>query len=300
MSGVLVAGLPGQQRLRDGMADALGADRLQGEIRHFPDGESYVRVDSNCRGRDVVVSATLARPDPLLLPLIYLARGLREQGARRVVLAAPYLAYLRQDKRFKPGEVVTSAVFAGLLSDVFDGLVTVDPHLHRYRSLAEIYRVPTRVVHAGPAIAEWVAAHVERPLIVGPDSESEQWVSDVARRAGAPYAVMEKTRRGDREVSISLSRGPVDPACTPVLLDDIISTARTMAAAAEQLRGAGVRAPICLGVHALFAEDAYEALRRSSPAAIVTCDTVAHETNAISLIGAIAVAVRQLLSSALP
>ena len=241
MSRVLVAGVPHQRRLRDGMIDALGAEAVQSEIRHFPDGESYVRVDTDCAGCDVVVAATLARPDPLLLPLVYLARGLREQGARRVLLAAPYLAYLRQDTRFRPGEVVTSAAFAGLLSDAFDGVATIDPHLHRYRSLSEVYRVPSRVAHAAPALAGWVAGHVSRPLIVGPDSESEQWVSDVAGQAGAPFSVLNKTRRGDRDVSIEVPGLERYRDHTPVLVDDIVSTARTMAVAVEGLREAAGR-----------------------------------------------------------
>ncbi len=300
MSRMLVAGLPRQRRLRDGLLEALPADPVEGEVRHFPDGESYVRVDTDCAGRDVVVAATLARPDPLLLPLVYLARGLRDRGARRVLLAAPYLAYLRQDTRFRPGEVVTSQVFAGLLSDAFDGLATIDPHLHRYAALSDVYDVPGRVAHAAPALARWIAGHVTRPLIVGPDSESEQWVSDVARRAGAPYAVLSKTRRGDRDVSIEVPGLERYRTHTPVLVDDIVSTARTMAVAVAGLRDAGCPAPVCVGVHAVFAGDAYETLRRAGPAAIVTGDTIEHPSNAIPLIGGLAEAVRDLLAGPPP
>jgi hypothetical protein len=94
---------------------------------------------------------------------------------------------MRQDRRFQPGEAVTSQIFARFVSSRFDWLVTVDPHLHRIRSLEEIYTIPTRVVHAAPLLAEWVASNVSRPLLVGPDQESEQWVAEVARRAGAPH-----------------------------------------------------------------------------------------------------------------
>jgi phosphoribosylpyrophosphate synthetase len=74
-----------------------------------------------------------------------------------------------------------------------DGLVTIDPHLHRYASLDEIYRVPSRLLHAAPMLADWIRDHVDRPLLVGPDEESAQWVADVAGRAGAPHAVLRKT-----------------------------------------------------------------------------------------------------------
>ena len=108
----------------------------------------------------------------------------------QVGLVAPYLAYMRQDRRFKPGEAVTSREVAQLLSGAFDWLVTVDPHLHRYTSLAEIYRIPTHVTHAAPLISQWIKANVPRALVIGPDSESEQWVSAVASEAGAPFTVL--------------------------------------------------------------------------------------------------------------
>ena len=111
---------------------------------------------------------------------------------------------MRQDRRFKPGEAITSRQTAELLSNAFDWLVTVDPHLHRYGSLSEIYRIPTHVVHATPLISKWIREHVANPLIIGPDSESEQWVSAVANDAGSPYSVLEKVRRGDRDVEISV------------------------------------------------------------------------------------------------
>src|SRR5690606_2963085 len=128
-------------------------------------------------------------------------------------------------------EGLTSVYVARLLSDLVDDLVTVDPHLHRYRALGEVYRVPTRVVASAPRIADWVAAHVERPVIVGPDAESAQWVDAVAAAVGCPAVVLEKVRRGDRDVSVTVpARGSSDPlrGRTPIILDDILSTGRTM------------------------------------------------------------------------
>src|SRR6266508_3440828 len=83
----------------------------------------------------------------------------------------PYLAYMRQDRRFKPGEAVTSRQVAQLLSKAFDWLVTVDPHLHRYGALGEIYTIPTRIIHAAPLSYDGVKQNVPDPLIIGPDSD---------------------------------------------------------------------------------------------------------------------------------
>jgi len=295
MTGPLVVALPGQEGLGNTLARVLSGDTGALELRRFPDGETYVRLADDCENREVVIAATLVRPDELVVPLIFTARGLREQGARRLVLVAPYLAYLRQDARFRPGEVVSSRWFAELLSDLFDGVVTVDPHLHRYRKLGEVYRVPTRIVHAAPALARWIVTNVDRPLLIGPDSESEQWVSEVARFAAAPHAVLSKTRRGDRDVAIELPPLGAWRGRTPVLVDDIISTARTMIEASRRLREAGCAAPVCLGVHAVFAGQAYEDLLSHGVAAVVTTDSVAHPTNRIELGADVGEAVRVLL-----
>lgn len=253
------------------------------EIRNFPDGESYVRVISDCSGRDTAILCPLSPPDRWIVPLLFLAATLRELGARSVGLAAPYLPYMRQDQRFKPGEAVGSRLFAELLSASIDWLVTVDPHLHRYHSLAQVYRVPHRVVQAAPLLSNWIRDNVARPLLVGPDAESEQWVAAVARSVGAPFVVLGKVRLGDREVAIS---GPdlgrwTDH--TPVLLDDMVSTAHTLIEAAKFLRGAGLRAPVCVAVHGLFVEAAEQRLRETGVERIATTNSVAHASNSIDL-----------------
>ena len=180
-------------------------------------------------------SATLDHPNDKLLSLLFAAATARDLKASKVGLVSPYLAYMRQDRRFKPGEAVTSREFARLLSNAFDWLVTVDPHLHRYGSLGEVYSIPTRVIHAAPLISEWIRTNVAEPLIIGPDSESEQWVAAVAKDADAPYSVLEKTRLGDRNVVIKLRELDQWKGCTPVLVDDIISSGRTMIEAMRML-----------------------------------------------------------------
>ncbi len=304
MARPLILALPGQQALAEALTERVPGEAGVLAARSFPDGESYVRLDTSCDGRDVVLAASLSPPDPLVMPLLFTARGARELGARRVLLAAPYLSYLRQDARFHPGEVVTSAIFADFLSRCVDGLVTVDPHLHRYPSLSQIYRIPTRVVHAAEALAGWIARNVADPLLVGPDAESEQWVRDVATRASAtttsvPYVVLEKTRRGDKDVAIRVP--PLDRwrNRTPVLVDDIVSTAGTMMTAIGLLRQAGLAPPICVAVHAVFAGDSYEALRRAGAARVVTANSIRHSSNDIDVMPLLAKEVAVLLQEPL-
>lgn len=293
-----IISLPGSQACADHLAERMHAPRSGLESRRFPDGEVYLRVLGEVQGSDVAVVAQLREPDAQIPGLLFLADALRDLGAARVGLVAPYLPYMRQDARFRPGEAVTSISFAKLVSAAFDWLVTVDPHLHRHATLTEIYRIPSEVVPSAPAIAAWVQTHVKRPHLIGPDEESVQWVREVAGFIGCPYEVLRKERRGDREVVLTLPELDALQGRTPVLVDDIISSAHTLAEAVRALRARGSAPPVCVGVHALFAGDGAALLQAAGAARVVTCNTLAHASNAIDVMGAVGEAVKVLLEAA--
>lgn len=289
-----VVSFPGSERCGDSIARRLGASLCRVESRRFPDGEIYLRVADDVDGQHVALVAQLRDPDPQLPGLLFLADALRELGAASVGLVAPYLPYMRQDIRFHPGEVVASRSFAKLVSTAFAWMVTVDPHLHRIASLDAIFRIPAVAVSSAPAIAAWVQTQVERPHLVGPDEESMQWVSEVAALAGCPYAVLSKHRSGDRSVELTLPDLRALRGCTPVLVDDIISSGQTMAATASRLRAEGLATPVCVGVHAVFAGDALARLKAAGAARIVSCNTLPHPSNAIDVTNVLAESVRLL------
>lgn len=252
-------------------------------IRRFPDGETYERILSDVSGKKVVIVCTLHQPDEKLLPLYYLCQTVKTLGALSTSLIAPYLAYMRQDKVFHPGESVTSTHFAKLISGFADSLITIDPHLHRRSSLSEIYSIPTKVGHAANHISSWIKNNIENPIFIGPDGESEQWVSEVAKNAGAPFTVLTKTRHGDRDVTVSIPNVEKYKDHTPVLVDDIISTGRTMIATIKHLINAGMQPPVCIGVHAVFAGNAYQEIITAGAKEVITCNTIPHESNKIDI-----------------
>lgn len=296
MTPILFA-MPGNEALANQVGRLRGWEMGQWEMRRFPDGETYVRYLCDVAGRDLAIVCTLADPDAKAIALYLAACVARELGARRIGLVVPYLAYMRQDRSFHPGEGVTAVHVARLLSGVCDWLVTVDPHLHRIHHLGEVYTVPSRVVHAAPRIAAWIAANVHLPLLVGPDEESGQWVSEVASLVGCPFTLLEKTRKGDRSVEVSVPLIEQWRERTPVLVDDIASTARTMMAAVARMHEAGLRDPWCIAVHPLFAGDAYAALCAAGVAGIVSSNTIAHPSNQIDMSEAIADAIDTLLQA---
>ncbi len=291
----LLFNLASDPALSSRLAQHLEAEAGELEQHRFPDGETYLRIHSDCQGRDCLLFCNLFNPDEKLLPLLFAADTLRELGARRLLLISPYLAYMRQDTRFNPGECVTSRSFARLLSSHFDGLITVDPHLHRYASLDEIYSLASTVVPAAPLIARWISSHVQQPLLIGPDAESEQWVREVARLAGAPWQILHKERHGDYAVEVLLPDVERWREHNPVLVDDIISSGHTMLETLNHLQKAGLPRATCIAVHGVFSGDAYRLLQ--AKANIVSTDCIPHPSNAISIDQALAEACHQWLKS---
>lgn len=275
--------LPENEMLAEKLIARFECEKGEVTIRHFPDGETYIRIHSEVKDKRVILLCTMHRPDDKLLPLYFLSKTAKELGAACTCLIAPYLAYMRQDKRFNPGEAVTSEYFGALISGFAETIVTIDPHLHRRSSLSEVYQIPTQVMHASAHISSWIRNNVENPVMIGPDSESEQWVSKVAKNAGTPFIVLEKTRHGDRHVEVSVPHVEAYQNHTPVLVDDIISTARTMIETVGHLNRAGMKAPVCIGVHAVFAGTAYADLMSAGARKVITCNTIPHKSNEINI-----------------
>jgi ribose-phosphate pyrophosphokinase len=284
---VLLA-FPGMERLGKTMAELLGAQLRRVELHRFPDGESLVTLPDHLEGRDVAILATLRDPDPLALPLRFTAQTARELGATRVGLIAPYLAYMRQDRRFDPGQAVSAPLFARFLEEAFDWLVTADPHLHRIPTLGDIFGIPAGRAVTAPLLAQWITSNVAEPVLLGPDSESKQWVVEVAELAGCPYEVLRKHRSGDRQVEVSVPRQEAFLGRTPVILDDIASSGRTLIEAVRRLKAVAPAPPVCVLIHAVFADSAYEDILAAGAERVVSTDSIPHPSNAISVASALA------------
>ncbi|WP_417727721.1 ribose-phosphate diphosphokinase [Roseovarius sp.] len=280
------------------IASHLGTVSRPLDWHHFPDGESLVTIPNGLSGEDVAIVATLRDPDTLALPLRFAAATAREMGAHHVGLIAPYLGYMRQDHRFHAGQSVSAILFSDFLSESFEWLVTVDPHLHRISSLGDVFRIPAKRVTTAPLLAEWISKNVPDGVLLGPDSESQQWVGEVARLADRPFEVLKKHRTGDRSVDVSMPKSAALRHGTPVILDDIASSGQTMVRAIEQLLAAGTGQPICLIIHGIFAGNALENLSSAGALRVVTTDTVPHPTNVIGVAPLIAHAIREIAPSA--
>lgn len=267
---------------------------LAGIERHrFPDGELKLRLPAVLPER-VILLRTLDHPNEKLVELLLAARTARELGARHLTLVAPYLAYMRQDIAFQPGEAVSQRLVGRFLAELFDAVITVDPHLHRVATLQEAVPVPQAVVLSGaPLLADLIATRRTQPLLIGPDEESAQWIAQAAARHGFKHAVCRKVRHGDRAVEIELPAIDVTGRAV-VLLDDVASSGHTLARAAQGLLSAGAASVDVAVTHALFAGDALQLIQAAGIGEVWSTDCIAHPSNAVSMAPLIAAALNDL------
>jgi ribose-phosphate pyrophosphokinase len=264
------------------LAARLDAPLAEAVLHHFPDGESLIRLPPSLPGH-VIVCRSLNQPNDKLIELLLCAITARELGAKRLTLVAPYLCYMRQDIANRPGEAVSQRIVGKLLAELFDDVLTVDPHLHRISVLTQAIPIKNAIsLSAADQIGFFLQQQFQHALLLGPDSESEQWVKAIATNIGFDYAVAEKKRLGDKLVEMSLpdgdfSRQPV------VIIDDMASTGRTLAKAAGLLHAAGCEDIYAVVTHALFCGDAYEHILESGVKTVWSTDSIDHASSCIQL-----------------
>lgn len=280
------------------LASRLGTALHPIDVHSFPDGE--LRVTVGPVSPTTIVYAPLDQPNDKLLALLFAAEAFRREGARRLVLTAPYLCYMRQDAAFHKGEAINQRVVGHLLAGSFDRVITVDAHLHRTKKIKDVFPgIESDNLSAMPAIADALRDSVisRDTVVTGPDEESRSWVSDLAARLKLKYAVGHKSRRGDRSVDIAFDDPGLFKGRPVLLIDDIVSSGGTLIACTKALLGAGAMAVDAVVIHALFPFQMTRAFRDAGVRSIRSTTSVLHPTNAIALDGIMADALRREVRS---
>jgi len=281
------------------LADAAALPAACIERHRFPDGELKLRLPARLPERTTLYRS-LDNPNEKLVELLIAAETARTLGAGHLDLVAPYLAYMRQDKEFTPGEAVSQRIVGRFLAHLFDAIVTVDPHLHRIDRLEQAAPGTQAIVLTGALpLSDHIVRQRSRPLLVGPDSESAQWVAAAAARHGLEYIVCSKVRSGDRDVAVDLPPAQVSGRAA-VILDDMASTGHTVAAAARLLHTAGAATIDAAVTHALFTPQALEMLRASGIGQVWSTDCIAHPSNAVCMAPLLAQALRDIVPGQRP
>ncbi len=295
------------QSLRSAIGDAtrlatrLGVPAYEIALHRFPDGE--LRVTAGPTAVTTILYVPLDQPNDKLLAILLAAEALRREGARRLVLVAPYLCYMRQDAAFREGEAISQKVVGRLIAGTVDRVITVDAHLHRTKSLAEVFPgIEADDLSAMPAIADYLRAAGCDPdtVVAGPDAESEPWVEDLARRLGLAHAVAHKTRRSDRSVEIAFADPKLFADRPALLVDDIVSSGSTLITCAQALAAAGASSIDAIVTHALFPPELTREFLRAGIRSVRSTNSVPHPTNAIALDATLADALRREITGAAP
>ena len=277
--------------LAQALARELGWPTAPIACHRFPDGECRLTLPTGLPPQ-VALLRGLQQPNEKIATLLIAAPAARELGARHLTLVAPYLAYMRQDMAFHPGEAVSQRHLGCALAAWFDAVLTVDPHLHRITTMDEV--VPGRrglAVSAAALIGRHVAAQVPGALLLAPDEEAAQWVRVAAGAGALAHGVCVKQRRGDRDVQVTLPDTAVAGRAV-VLVDDVASTGRTLVEAARGALAAGAASVDVAVTHALFVGDALAQVHAAGVRRVWSTDSVPHTSNCIAIAPLLADALR--------
>ncbi len=303
------------------LAKSMQAEFKQVKLHQFPDGETKVTLPRNLP-KKIIICRSLNQPNNKLIDIIITASAARNQGVEHITLVAPYLCYMRQDIAFNEGEAVSQKIIGKLLSDYFDSVITIDPHLHRINKLNEAIPVKQAIaLLATKAMSTFLQQHFKDPIIVGPDEESAQWVKAIAQPKNWRYSIAEKQRFDDKHVAVSLGKLSSDDGLIPtgsistglstvesnsansntdrmlsvnmnnqdvVIVDDIASTGKTLEQTIQQLKQLTPASISVLVSHAFFVDGAVERLNHLGVTNIWSSDSVIHPSNAFSIIDIIA------------
>jgi ribose-phosphate pyrophosphokinase len=260
--------------LAGGVAERLGVrlgDRL---LEHFPDGEVRIQVRDDVRGGDVYLVQPTGPPvGEHLLELLLLADACRRAGAERITAVVPYLGYARQDRREQAGEPLSARLVAQLLeAGGVARVVAVDLHTP---SIESCFGIPLEHASAVDLLAERIRPAVgPEAVIVSPDLGAAKLAERYAARLGLPVAIVHKVRVSGTEVHARGLVGDVRRR-TPVVVDDMISTGGTIAAAVGAVLESGAVADVVVvASHALLVGPAAERLARLPIRRLVATDSV--------------------------
>jgi len=270
--------------LAKSLAKKLHVKYVPLDVGEFPDGDMYMRFKAKSfKGKKlVIVQSFQPHPDMSLFDVIWAAETAKDLGARKVILVAPYLAFMRQDKRFNAGEAISSKIMSKLLNKSIDKIITIDPHLHRYKSLKDIFTISAVKLTANDLIGDFVKRKIKNPVIIGPDWESYQWADKIAKQVGAESTCLAKTRFSSRRVTSKITRNVEIKEKNVVIIDDIISTGHTIIEAAKKAHKKGAKSVTAIGVHGLFVEG-MDKLKKHVDY-IYTTNTIVHKTNKIDVL----------------
>ncbi len=270
------------------VARRLKASYSELVVDKFPDNETYLMFNTNLKGRDVVlVQSFFPNVNDLLIEVILAAYTAKDLGAKKIRLVATYFPYFRQDKRFNSGECVSIEAIGKMVDRCFDEIIVINPHLHRKKSLRDVFKIKSRELKTTDLIHDYLEGKIDGNYVfVGPDRESGQWINKIARRFKAKAIVLEKTRFNASKVKVSNNKLDGLKGKNVVVYDDMVSTGHTLLETAKGLKKARIKKMLFVCTHGLFLNDSLDKLKKYGN--VVSTNTVKNKAAKIDVSGLIA------------
>jgi ribose-phosphate pyrophosphokinase len=241
-------------------------------IREFADGEIFVRIDRNARGRDVFIIQPTISPADNIMELLLLVDAAKRASAARVTAVIPYFGYSRQDRKDQPRVAIGAKLAANLVVTAgADRVLGVDFHQHQIQGFFDI---PVDHLYAAPVLTQYfLDKGLEDLVVVAPDVGSAKMARGFARRLGATFAIIDKRRPAPNQSEILSVVGDVEGR-NCLIADDMVDTAGTMASAVHALRDRGAAAVYACATHALLSGDARKKLEAAPLEELVVTNTI--------------------------
>jgi len=258
--------------LAERVAGLLGCDLGRATIKNFADGEIFVRIDDNVRGRDLYIIQSTCPPSDNVLELLLLLDAARRASAARVTAVIPYFGYARQDRKDQPRVAIGAKLMANMIVAAgADRVLSIDFHQHQ---LQGFFDIPVDHLYAAPVFMRYFREkQLDNLVVISPDVGSAKMARGFAKRLDASMGIIDKRRPSANVSEVMNVIGEVDGKDC-LLSDDMIDTAGTMAQAARALKDLGARDVYACATHALLSGPAVERLRDAPFTEIVVTDTV--------------------------
>jgi len=255
---MLVLGGRANRPLADEVGEILGQSVGEATIRDFADGEIFVRIDRNARGRDVYILQPTSAPAENTVELLLLIDAARRASAARVTAVVPYFGYGRQDRKDQPRVAIGAKLMANMLVAAgADRVVSIDFHQHQIQGFFDI---PVDHLYAAPVFTRYIREKgLEDLVVVAPDVGSAKMARGYGKRLGATFAIIDKRRPAPNVAQVLSVVGDVNGK-NCILTDDMVDTGGTLANAVIALKERGAKSVYAVATHALLSGNAVERL----------------------------------------
>lgn len=259
--------------LTAGICGHLQVDVARTDIRTFADGEIYLQIRENVRGRDVfVVQSTCTPVDRHLLELLLMMDALRRASAKRITAVLPYYGYSRQDRKDRPRVPISAKLVASLLETAgADRVLTMDLHAAQIQGF---FNVPVDHLYGMPVLsADLKNEEIEDLTIVSPDAGGVERARGFAKRLKAPLAIIDKRRERMNHAEVMHVIGEVEGQ-NCLIVDDLVDTAGTLCKAASALMDQGAKSVRACCTHPVLSGDAIKRIDESVLTELLASDSI--------------------------